>query len=134
MLKVANPTHNDVLWDLGCGDGRVLIEAVKTYGCKAYGIEIDKNVAVYAQKRVREANVNATVYLGDATKSKIDGTIVTMYLYPDTMAKIVPRLRGCKIISYLHSIPGYTNQRIKINNNQYIYYVNLSWQNYLAID
>lgn len=130
MLEVVKPTPKDLLYDIGCGDGRILIEAVKTYKCKAYGIEIDPAVADLARKRIRDAGLNINVLTGDATKYNLKAaTIVTMYLHEDTMKKIIPRLGNCRIVSYLHPIPGLRNKVFSINGN-IIYVADLSYLGY----
>src|SRR5688572_20108038 len=85
MLKLAKVTKNDVVYDLGSGDGRIPITAAKTYGARAVGIDIDP-------QRIREATENLkTAGVGDRVKflnqdlfqtDISEATVVTLYLLP----------------------------------------------------
>ena len=97
LLRLAKVTKNDVLWDLGCGDGRIPVTAAKEYGCKAFGFDIDpdlvKESVANAQKHGVEALV--TIQLRDIfTLDLTQGpTIVTLYLLPHLNAQLLPQLR-----------------------------------------
>jgi len=96
MLKMANVTKNDVVYDLGCGDGKIVIAAARL-GARAVGVDIDP-------KRIEEANANAKkagvtdrvqFILGDIFDPNIkisDATVVTLYLLPTLNVKLRPRL------------------------------------------
>jgi len=115
MLGMIHPTSSDVLYDLGCGDGRIMIEAIRTYGCQAVGIEIDPMVADLARKNLEAAGIPRRwrVVLGDARNYRLHkATIATMYLFPETMAQLVPKLTHARaIVSYSHEIPGLSSLR-----------------------
>lgn len=107
MLTMANVTANDVIYDLGSGDGRIPITAAQKYGARAIGIDIDP-------QRVKEANENAKA-AGVTDKVKFmnadifeqdfaDATVVTLYLLPDLNLKLMPQLKklkpGTRIVSH----------------------------------
>lgn len=107
-------TKDDVLADLGCGDGRILIAAVERYGCTAVGVEIDPEIAEKARRRVKDSGRSAdiTILTGDALAfdPKAYGvTAITAYLYPELLAKLTSVFKspGVRIVaSPYHSIPG----------------------------
>ena len=97
MLKLANVRKEDVVYDLGCGDGKIVIAAAKKYGARAVGIDIDP-------ARIREANANATAagvsdrvkfILGDIFDEGVpirDATVVTLFLLQSLNKQLRPRL------------------------------------------
>lgn len=106
----------DILYDLGCGDGRVLIAAVRDYGCQAVGIEIDPYRAALARERVARSGVGRIrIVTGDATRFYLNqATAVFIYQDIELMQQLVPRLRTDRIVSYLHEIPGKSNRELKV--------------------
>ena len=107
MLKAAKVGSNDVVYDLGCGDGRIVVAAAKL-GARAVGIDIDP-------QRIKEANENAArngltgkveFRQGDLFEADIkDATVVTLYLLPSLNVKLRPRLMeqlrpGTRIVSH----------------------------------
>ena len=93
-------TPDDVLFEPGCGDARLLSKAT----CRAIGIELNPETANLA----RTSAPNSIILTGDAALYDYSGaTVVYMYLYPDLMNKIIPLLKpGTRIVSYCHSVPG----------------------------
>lgn len=130
MLRIAALNKDDLLYDIGCGDGRVLIEASKITK-KVYGIEIKPEVVRLARSKLMAAGLSTSrVIEGDAVKYDLHkATVVTMYLFPETMEKIIPKLGACRIVSYGHKIPGYKNVEYKFKEHV-IYFVDLSWKSY----
>jgi len=61
MLELAKVGKDDVVYDLGSGDGRIVIEAAKKYGCRAVGLEIDHDLVKLSQERVQEAKIEKLV-------------------------------------------------------------------------
>ncbi len=120
MLAAVHPTRKDVLYDLGCGDGRILIAAVRDYGCRAVGIEINPETAELARENVRAAGLEGCIVIqtGDALKFNLDGaSIVTMYLYVETIERLVPYItRATRIVSYSHPIPGRVNVKVMVGH------------------
>ena len=108
MLKLAKVTKNDVIYDLGSGDGRIPITAAKTYGARGVGIDIDP-------QRIKEATENLkTAGVGDRVKflnqdlfttDISEATVVTLYLLPSLNLKLLPKLNkelkpGTRIVSH----------------------------------
>lgn len=95
MLKVADVGADDVVYDLGSGDGRFVITAAKKYGARGVGIEIDPKRIEEAQANAREAGVTDLVEFrqGDLFKADIsEATVVTLYLLPSVNVKLRPKL------------------------------------------
>jgi SAM-dependent methyltransferase len=104
MLTLLYLTEGDILYDIGCGDGRVIKTAAQKYGCKALGIEINPQTAAIAKRNIKGVK-NVKVQIADATKLDLSAaTAVFMYLPTDVMDKIVPELKATRIISYMHPI------------------------------
>ena len=108
MLKMAKVGPNDVIYDLGSGDGRIPVTAAKTYGARGIGIDIDP-------QRIREANANAQKEMvtdkvrfmnQDLFTTDIsEATVVTLYLLPSLNLKLLPKLNrelkpGTRIVSH----------------------------------
>lgn len=108
MLKLANVKKGDVLYDLGSGDGRLVITAAKQYGVRGTGIDIDP-------QRIQEANANAKqAGVTDLVQFKnqdlfeanfSDATVITLYLLPGINMKLRPKLwketkPGTRIVSH----------------------------------
>lgn len=95
MLEMANVTEDDVVYDLGSGDGRIVITAAKTYGARGVGIEIDPERIKEARKNAEEAGVSDLVEFrqGDLFKADIsEATVVTLYLLPSVNLRLRPKL------------------------------------------
>ncbi len=113
MLAVAKIHPGDVVYDLGSGDGRVLIAAAKKFGVKAVGIEIDPDLVREARENVWREGVEALVNVVRADIFKTDLTpasVVTMYLLTRLNAMLVPQLEklapGTRIVSHDFDIEG----------------------------
>lgn len=114
MLSLLELTENDVLYDLGCGEGKILIEAVLAYKCKAVGIEVNPVLAKKAAREVKRLGLQNRINIvqGDVNDYTFENaTAVTMHLYPQLIAKLVPKLRTKKVASYSHDIPGLETSR-----------------------
>lgn len=127
MIKALNLTRTDLLYDLGCGDGRALIEAVRQSGCRASGVEIDSRVAAIAQDNVRRSGLGHRIVVtnSDATRYN-DGafscTALFVYLNPPLIAKLLPKLpASTRIVSYMHPLPGIPTRIILAPNGAPIY-------------
>ena len=108
MLKLASVKPSDVVYDLGCGDGRMVITAAKRYGVRGVGIDIDPERIRQSRKNARKAGVEHLVSfrnedLFDADIS--EATVVTLYLLHTLNLKLRPKLwkelkPGARIVSY----------------------------------
>ena len=103
VLRLAKVTSKDVVWDLGCGDGRIPVTAAKEYGCKACGFDIDPEHVKDSLANVRKHGVKPLVTIEQRDIFKLDlskgPTVVTLYLLPRLNAKLLPQLQklppGC---------------------------------------
>jgi len=95
MLREARVTSRDTVYDLGCGDGRIVIAAAARYGARGVGIDIEPERIREAKAAARAARLADRVRFrrGDFHKTRFDGaTVVTIYLYTRVMEKLKPKL------------------------------------------
>jgi ribosomal protein L11 methylase PrmA len=130
MLQVANVTKNDIVYDLGCGDGRIPVTAAKKYGARGIGIDIDP-------QRIKEANENVQKN-GVADKVKImnadlfttdisEATVVTLYLLPSLNQKLMPKLKselkpGTRIVSHAFDMGDWKPEKELDVNGRKVYF------------
>ncbi|MBI1875662.1 MAG: methyltransferase domain-containing protein [Acidobacteria bacterium] len=129
MLKVAKVTKNDVVYDLGCGDGRIVIAAAKL-GARGTGIDIDP-------QRIKEATDNAkkegvadrlTFKNEDLFTANIsDASVVTLYLLPSLNVKLRPKLMkdlkpGTRIVSHAFDMGDWKPEQTLDVNGRTVYY------------
>ena len=98
MLELAEVKKGDVLYDLGSGDGRIVIRAAKKYGIHAVGIEMDRLLLDKARKDAKAAGVTHLVEFRDEDASQsqyFDSTVITLYMLPWFNEKIKPTLQQC---------------------------------------
>jgi len=108
MLKLANVSKSDYVIDLGCGDGRIVIAAAKTYGAHGLGIDINPERIAEAQDNAKKAGVEAMVEFkqGDLFKADLSkATVVTLYLLTTVNMKLRPKLLkelkpGTRVVSH----------------------------------
>jgi precorrin-6B methylase 2 len=107
MLVLAGVTSKDVVYDLGCGDGRIPVTAAKAYGARAVGIDIDPQRIEEANANVKSAGVGNKVKILNADLFETDiseATVVTLYLLPSLNKKLIPKLKamkpGTRIVSH----------------------------------
>ncbi len=108
MLKLGAVKQGDVLYDLGCGDGRIVVTAAKTYGARATGIDINPERIKEAEENAKQAGVTGKVRFieGNLFDANVrDATVVTLYLLPDVNMRLRPKLLaqlkpGARIVSH----------------------------------
>jgi trans-aconitate methyltransferase len=108
MLELASVRKNDVLYDLGCGDGRIVITAARRHGARAVGIDLNPQRIDEAKANARDAGVADRVEFRVANLFETDvspASVVTLYLLPDINRKLRPRLWrqlkvGTRIVSH----------------------------------
>ena len=108
MLTIAGVTSKDVVYDLGCGDGRIPVTAAKVYGARAVGIDIDPQRIEEANANVKSAGVGDKVKIMNADLFETDispASVVTLYLLPSLNKKLMPKLQkelkpGTRIVSH----------------------------------
>ena len=116
MLQLARVTRDDVVYDLGSGDGRIVILAAQKYGARGVGIEIDPRLVGISREVAREAEVadRVTFIEGDLFTADIsEATVVTLYLSPSVNSRLEPKLRrelrpGVRIVSHQFPIGQWT--------------------------
>jgi cyclopropane fatty-acyl-phospholipid synthase-like methyltransferase len=116
MFEIAKVSKDDIVYDLGCGDGKVVVRAAKKFGCKGVGVDIDPPRIKESNENVKKAGVEKLVdiRLGNAldVKDFDRATVVTLYMLPDFMEKLEPiakkRLKpGTRIISHDFTFPNW---------------------------
>ena len=109
MLRLANVTKNDVVYDLGCGDGRLVITAVKNFGAKrGFGVDIDPERISDSYANAKAAGVTDRVSFAvqDLFETDLkDATVVTLYLLPEVNLRLRPKLLselrpGTRVVSH----------------------------------
>jgi SAM-dependent methyltransferase len=117
MLEVAKLTRKDVLYDLGCGDGRIVCAAARKYRCRAVGFDIDpaRIKDSEASKAREEPDVRKLIRFQEQDVFKLDlsgATVVTLYLLPELNVKLIPQLGklkpGSRIVSHSWDMRGVT--------------------------
>jgi precorrin-6B methylase 2 len=119
MLALANVTKDDVVYDLGCGDGRIVITAAKKYGAHGVGVDIDPERIKESQANAASAGVTDLVRFeqNDATKVDVSpATVVTLYLLSSSNLKLRPTLTqqlrpGARIVSHAFSMGDWVPER-----------------------
>jgi len=115
MLDMAEVRPGDLLYDIGSGDGAIVIRAAKRFGVKAVGIEIDGDLVARSRRRAEKEGVGHLVEFReqDALKANISGaTVVTLYMLPEFNAKLRPIFRrdlkpGARIVSHDFPVEGW---------------------------
>lgn len=131
MLRIAQITQEDVVYDLGSGDGRIVISAAKNYGARGVGVEIDPALVQQAKENARQAGVSALVEfrqqdLFEADLS--DATVVTLYLLPEVNLRLRPKLLrelrpGTRIVSHAFDLGNWKPQQVvQVVGGSKIYY------------
>ncbi len=114
MLDLANVGPDDVVYDLGCGDGRLLVEAARNYGARGFGFDLDPQRVAEARANVEQAELGHLVTIEHKNIFAVDlrpATVVMLYLLPSINVQLVPQLEqlapGSRIISHDFSIEGF---------------------------
>jgi hypothetical protein len=107
MLKAAQTTPNDIVYDLGAGDGKIAIAAGKEFGARAVGIEYEPKMAAFADCLAKAAGVSDRVKIvqGDIFETDFsEATVVTLYLLPSLNERLIPTLLkmkpGTRVVSH----------------------------------
>jgi precorrin-6B methylase 2 len=113
MLELAQVKKDDLLYDLGCGDGRIVVTAAKRYGCRAVGYDIDPERVKESLENVQKNNVGNLVKIEQKDIFTLDlseANVITLYLLPSLNVKLFPQLEklkpGSRIVSHDFAMRG----------------------------
>lgn len=132
MLRLAAVQPGDVVYDLGSGDGRVVISAARDWGARGVGIELDPKLVAESRELAKRDGVGDRVSFreGDVLKASIaDATVVTMYLLTPLVNRLQPRLLselkpGTRIVAHDYGFAEWKPDRhVHVSKNFYLYVV-----------
>lgn len=133
MLKLANVHNGDLVYDLGCGDGRIVITAAKEFGARGVGVDINPERIKEATENAQKAGVTDRVNFkeGDLFTATLDGaTVVTLYLLPSVNLRLKPKLLhdlkpGTRVVSHSFDMGDWKpDKEIEINGrNLYLWVI-----------
>lgn len=120
MLQLANVSGDDVLYDLGSGDGRIVITAAQKHGTRGTGIDINPDLVKQSQENAQQAGVadRTTFVQQDLFQTNLsEATVVTLYLLPDINLKLRPKLfqelkPGTRIVSHDFNMGEWQPERV----------------------
>jgi len=129
MLQVAKVNKNDVIYDLGSGDGRIVITAAQKYGTRGVGIDINPERIEEANANAQKAGVTDQVQFRQQDLFKTDlseATVITLYLLPDVNLRLRPELLklkpGTRIVSHAFDMGDWKPQQTLQVDGKTIYY------------
>lgn len=120
MLELAEIKPGDVVYDLGCGDGRIVVTAAKKYGVKAMGFDIDPERVKDSNENVKKNHVENLVKIMEADVFELDlrgASVVTLYLLPELNERLMPQLAklkpGSRILSHDFPMDGAKPKKVE---------------------
>ncbi len=121
MLELAEVSEGDLLYDLGSGDGRIVIAAARRYGARAVGFEIDPALVTDSQRNIKEAGMEHLAEIREQDIRTVDfspASVVTMYLYPGAnlrlRAALMRQLKpGSRVVSHDFSMGDWKPDRVE---------------------
>jgi SAM-dependent methyltransferase len=121
MLKLAEVTKDDVVYDLGSGDGRIVILAAERFGARGVGVEIDPQLVWFSRRNAQRAQVEHLVRFLNEDALTVDiapATVVTLYLTRNANLLLRPKLqrelrRGARVISHTHDMDDWWPERVE---------------------
>lgn len=130
MLRLADVQSNDLIYDLGSGDGRIVITAAEEYGARGVGIDIDPERVQQARQNAQQTGVTDLVEFRQADLFESDfseATVVTLYLLPELNLKLRPKLLtelepGTRIVSHAFDMGDWEPQQVVEVEGQTVYY------------
>lgn len=131
MLTLAEIKPGEIVYDLGSGDGRILITAARDFGAKAVGIESNHSNVIASKQRVHAENLDYRVRIEESDffqTSISDADVITLYLRQNTNDKLGEKFRrelrpGCRIVSYTFILTEWIPTKIDKENHIYLYTV-----------
>ena len=113
MLELAEVKKDDLVYDLGCGDGRIVVTAAKKYGCRGVGYDIDPDRVIESMENVKNNNVQKLVHIEQKDIFTLDlseASVITLYLLSSLNVKLIPQLEklkpGTRIVSHNFDMRG----------------------------
>ena len=121
MLELAQITRNDVVYDLGSGDGRIVITAAAKYGAKAVGVEIDPSLVRRSRANIKEAGVEHLVEIREEDIRNVDlspASVLTLYLYPGANLRLRSMIQdqlkpGARVVSHQFAMGTWKPERVE---------------------
>lgn len=118
MLSLANPRPDELLVDLGSGDGRIVIAASRDYRCRSVGVEMDEKLIDYSRRKISRLGLN-NAHIVNADLHEFDFTnadVITLYLLPKTLEVLRPKIlrlkRGSRVVCHDFKIPGMESDEV----------------------
>jgi SAM-dependent methyltransferase len=129
MLDLAKVQSSDVVYDLGSGDGRIVIAAARKRGARGVGVEIDPDLVAESRERAARAGVGDKVKIAEQDFFQTDlrpATVIMVHLLPEVLGKLKPRFQqqlrpGARIVSFAFEIPDWKPAKVERINNRPIY-------------
>ncbi|MCK4960399.1 MAG: class I SAM-dependent methyltransferase [Planctomycetes bacterium] len=135
MLELCDVKQTDMLYDLGCGDGRIVVTAAEKYGCKALGVDIDPARVRDSLANVKAASLENLVTIEQKDIFQLDlseADIVTLYLLPELNVRLIPQLEmmkpGSRIVSHNYDMLGVEpDETVTITSRSYGEHIIYLW-------
>jgi SAM-dependent methyltransferase len=126
MLKIAAVSKQDLVYDLGCGDGRMVVLAAKKYGCRGIGYDIDPERVSAALENVKRNDVGQLVKIVQADLFTLDfreADVLSLYLLPEINRKLIPQFEklkpGSRLVFHDYGLEGYAaDQTVRITSTE----------------
>ncbi len=119
MLSLAKVNSNDLVYDLGCGDGRVVATAARAHGCRGVGFDINPERVTESRQTVQKYNVADRVAIQQQDIFELDlspASVITLYLLPRLNVRLIPQLEqlkpGSRIVSHDFDMKGVEPDRV----------------------
>lgn len=120
MLELADVKKTDLVYDLGCGDGRIVCTAAEKFGCKAVGFDVDPQRIKESLENVKKHKVEALVKIEQKDIFTLDlspANVITLYLLPELNVKLIPQLEklkpGSRIVSHDFRMRGVRPDKVE---------------------
>lgn len=126
MLKLAAVKKEDMVYDLGCGDGRMVVLAAKKYGCQGIGYDIDPERVTAALENVKRNRVGRLVKILQEDLFTLDfsnADVLSLYLLPSINEKLLPQFEklkpGSRLVFHDYGLPGIqADKEIRVTSNE----------------
>jgi len=128
MLEVAEVKPTDVVYDLGCGDGRIVVEAARRYGARGVCVEINPKLLAEARANARGAGVEDRIQFRNEDLLQVslrEATVVTLFLSAQMNLELRPRLqrdlrRGARVVSHFHSMGDWKWDKVVVVRSYFL--------------